>query len=100
MPRLKLMIREPEFTQSTIASASALGDAPIISPLGDAVSLKMGRTNSVQSGQIAGALEPRFADRIPAMKVPCLQEKLSIRSQEAEGLVGISRMFARASSEW
>jgi len=35
------------------------------------VSLKIGRTSTVQSGQIAGAGEDRFADKMPAIKVPC-----------------------------
>src|SRR5262245_35745866 len=42
-----------------------------------ALSEKIGRTSNVQSGQIAGALDPRLADRIPATKVPCAQAVLS-----------------------
>ena len=34
-------------------------------------SAKMGRTRRVQSGQMAGAGEFRFADKMPATKVPC-----------------------------
>jgi hypothetical protein len=36
----------------------------------------MGRISKVQSGQIAGAEEYRFALKIPAMKVPCKQAVL------------------------
>ena len=37
----------------------------------EVVSVKMGRTKRVQFGQMAGAGEFRFADSIPATKVPC-----------------------------
>jgi len=39
-------------------------------------SLKIGRTSSVQAGEMAGASEPRLADNIPAMYVPCRQAEL------------------------
>ncbi len=42
----------------------------------DAVSAKIGRIRSVQPGLMAGAGEPRRADRIPATKVPCRQAAL------------------------
>src|SRR5262249_705191 len=40
----------------------------------------MGRTNKVQSGQIAGATELRLAHKIPATKVPCAHAVLLARA--------------------
>jgi hypothetical protein len=45
----------------------------------EVVSVKMGRIRSVQLGQIAGAVEFRFADNIPAIKVPCRNAVLLAR---------------------
>jgi hypothetical protein len=64
-----LITRAPAFMQSRIAVASSSGvalgkDSPT------AAWAKMGRIIRAQSGQMAGATEPRFADRIPATKVP------------------------------
>jgi hypothetical protein len=53
---------------SKIALATSLGVAEGTMP--KEASEKIGRTRSVQAGQMAGALEPRTADRIPATKVP------------------------------
>ena len=35
--------------------------------------MKIGRNSNVHPGHIAGAEVPRLAQRIPAIKVPCLQ---------------------------
>jgi adenylate cyclase len=69
-PMLKLMTRAPASTHSAIASAVSSGVALGISALSDPVSTKTGLTRSVQPGQIAGALDPRRAARMPATKVP------------------------------
>ena len=60
--------RAPALTQSTIASASSSVVAMGMFPLPELSSEKIGRTSKVQSGQIAGAMDPRLEDRIPATK--------------------------------
>ena len=64
----------------------------------EVVSVKMGRILSVQLGQIAGAAEFRFADNIPAMKVPCRQAVLLARVHAAPLFPGISRSCSPARS--
>ena len=64
------MIRAPAATQSRIADASANGEACRAKALSEGSATIMGRTSSVQSGQMAGAGESLFARRIPAMNVP------------------------------
>ena len=64
----------------------------ILAPSADD-SAKRGRTNSVQSGQIAGVAEPLRAARTPAMNVPCRQARLSALVQPAFALPGKARMF-------
>ena len=56
--------------QSSIAVASSWGVALGMDSEPESVSPNTGRMSSVQSGQMAGAGEPRFAARIPATKVP------------------------------
>ncbi len=56
----------------------------------EVVSLNIGRIRRVQSGQIAGAEELRFADKIPATKVPCRQAALLAR-------VHVAPLFPRIS---
>ena len=55
-----------------MAAASASGAALGMSSRPDGYSPKIGRTSSVQPGQIAGADAPRLAERMPATKVPPL----------------------------
>ena len=63
---LKFRTRAPAFTQSMMASANSPGLALGASALSAGDSRKIGRTSSVQPGQIAGATRSRRADRIPA----------------------------------
>jgi hypothetical protein len=44
----------------------------------EVASVKMGRINKVQSGQIAGAAELLLAHKIPATKVPCTHAMLRV----------------------
>jgi hypothetical protein len=59
-----------------IAAASSSGVALGVNWLAAGVSEKIGRTSKVQPGQIAGAAEVLFAQRIPATKVPCIHARL------------------------
>jgi len=63
-------------------------------------SAKIGRTNKVQPGQIAGADEPRLAHKMPATNVPCVQAKLSARWQAPPSRPGISRIVVLERSAW
>jgi hypothetical protein len=54
----------------------------------------------VQPGQIAGAAELLFADKIPATKVPCMHARLLARAHVPPILPGISRTFSPARSGW
>ncbi len=76
MAALTFSTRAPASMQSRMAWASSSGMALGISPFAAFVSAKMGRTSRVQLGQIAAATDPRFAERIPATKVPCKQAVL------------------------
>jgi hypothetical protein len=44
----------------------------------EVASVKIGRINKVQSGQIAGAAELLLAHKIPATKVPCTHAMLRV----------------------
>jgi hypothetical protein len=55
--------------------------------------MKIGRTSKVQAGQIAGAPDPRVAERIPATSVPCMQATLVANAQVPANPQG-SREFA------
>ncbi len=55
------MILAPALTLSTMAAASSTGVALRDSPFPAAASAKIGRANSVQSGQMADADDPRLA---------------------------------------
>jgi hypothetical protein len=67
--------------QPMMASASSLGLALSVSALLGAVSRKISRTSRVQPGQIAGAVESRRADRIPATYVPCARAAPAAHSE-------------------
>ncbi len=75
--RLRLITRAPALMHSRIAAASSKGVALGICSRPKVVWPKMRRIRRVQPGQMAGAGLPRFADRIPAIKVPCTQAVLS-----------------------
>ena len=89
------MTRAPALTLSIMASASSSGVALGICPLPFTVSAKIGRSSSVQPGQIAGATEPRRAESMPATNVPCVHATLSARLQVPLSFPGISRMSSR-----
>jgi hypothetical protein len=55
-----------------IEAASSSGVATGIVPLEGSFSEKIVRTQNVQPGQMAGATDPRFAQRMPATNVPCM----------------------------
>ena len=96
---LRFRMRTPASRQSRIASASSSGFAlGISSP--EAVSAKTGRSQRLAPGQMAGAIEPRFAARIPATKVPCWQAALLAWTHVPQSLPGISRILASAKSGW
>src|SRR5215467_10475596 len=59
---------------SRIAAASCSGVALGICFCVEVASIKMGRTNRVQFGQMAGAPELRFALKMPATKVPASKQ--------------------------
>src|ERR1039457_2275382 len=94
------MMRAPDSMQSKIAPASSWGVALGISPLGEADSAKIGRTSRVQLGQIAGAVEFRLPDRMPATKVPCLQAVLLPREHAPENFPESAWMFSPAKPGW
>src|SRR5262249_34175496 len=71
-----------------------------ICPFPEFVSRKIGRTNKLHPGQIAGAVEPLLADSIPATNVPCLQAALLDRAQVPANFPGTSRMFSVERSGW
>lgn len=86
------MTRAPASMQASIPSASSWGWALGASKSPAAASAKTGRTRSVQSGQIAGALEPRLAHKMPATNVPCRQAAL-VACAQAAAAPGASRML-------
>src|SRR5215472_3851751 len=90
---LRLMIRAPSFTTPRIADERSCGVALGICPIAMLRSGKMGWTKSVQSGQMAGADESLFADRMPATNVPCLHETLLATEHEAPCVPGSSRIL-------
>ena len=94
------MQRAPASTQSIIAATNSWGVALGICALPAVASVKTGRISKVQSGQIAGAEEPRFAFKIPAIKVPCKQAMLSARVQVPPLFSESSRICWLASSGW
>lgn len=49
---------------------------------------------------MAGAAEPLFAHKMPAIKVPCMQAVLSARAQVPASVPGISRILAFVRSGW
>ena len=81
-----------------IAVPSSSGVALGISSVAETVSEKIGRTSNAQPGQIAGAAESRFADRMPATKVPCEQAMLVALVQVLPILPGISPILSLARS--
>src|SRR5215468_9763967 len=95
---LMFSTRAPASIQSRMAWASSSGVALGISSLAAFVSAKIGRVNRVQLGQIAGAIDPRLADRIPATKVPCRQAILLGWVHALFILPVISRIFSLARS--
>ena len=85
-----------------IAAASSRGVALGMCSLPEVDSAKIGRISTVQSGQMAGAGELRFAARIPVTNVPCRQAMLSARvhpppsvprnlAEALAGQIGMSR---------
>ena len=60
----------------------------------------MGRTSSVQAGEMAGAIAPRRADNIPAIKVPWRQAMLPACVHAPAMLPEMSRIVAPARSGW
>ena len=68
---------------SVMAVASSSGVALGICALAAGVSVKIGRTRRVQSGQMAGAEEPRLAQSMPATNVPCMQATLFASEHDA-----------------
>lgn len=70
------MQRAPASTHSMIAAANSRGVVLGVCIVPPVDSVKTGRISKVQSGQMAGADEPRFAFKIPATKVPCKQAML------------------------
>jgi hypothetical protein len=61
------------FNAFKIAAASSSGVALGMCSRPELVSAKIGRIRRLQLGQMAGAGDPRLADRIPAINVPCRQ---------------------------
>jgi hypothetical protein len=95
--RLRLMMRAPASMHWWIAVANSNGVA-LGSGLSKVVlSEKIGRIKRIQPGQIAGAIESRFADKIPATKVPCRHATL-LDCVHAGLLPEMSRRFSRAKS--
>src|ERR1017187_532114 len=95
--KLKLITRAPAPMQSRIAAASSSGLVlgsyfPPAPP-----SLKIGRTSRVPAGQMAGASEPRLADKMPARNVPCRQAELLESRHEGPSLTGefLDRAFGK-----
>src|SRR5215213_8843103 len=97
---LRLSTRAPAFMHSTIAPASSLGVALGIAPFCAALSLKMGRINSVHPGQIAGAGEALLALKIPAVKVPWMQAALLEWVHPEPGRPPIPLTLSDARSGW
>ncbi len=81
-----------------IAAASSRGVALGICSLPAVVSAKIGRIRRVQLGQMAGAGDVRFADKMPATKVPCRQAVLLACVHVAPLFPEISRRSAPARS--
>ena len=59
---------------------------------------KIERTSSVQPGQIPGTKPPRFACRMPATSVPCVQAALTGLMHVASIRPGSTRKFSTVSS--
>jgi hypothetical protein len=97
---LKFRTRAPASIVSIIAVASSSGVHLKICPPSCAISPKIGRTSNVQFGAIAGALLPRFAARIPATKVPCIQAALLGCAQEYGEVPLSTRMLSALKSGW
>jgi hypothetical protein len=73
------MIRAPASIVSMMALASSPGLALGMAVPEAKVSVKIGRTRTVQSGQMLGAGDERLAAIMPTTKVPCAQATLSVR---------------------
>jgi hypothetical protein len=95
---LRFKTRAPASTVSVTAMDSSSGVALGTRRLLRGASEKIGRTKSVQSGAIDGALLPRVALRIPATNVPCMQAALSALVHAPDTLALTSRIFLALSS--